>query len=56
MEEAQNIAIFLNTHADKMLALMQSGFFEMKGGSMTVHFDALGKIRKIEKTNVFTMS
>lgn len=54
--EAQNIAVFLGQHADKVLALMQVGFFEMRGGSVTVHFDNNGIIRKIERNNVFNVT
>lgn len=49
----QNTAVFLGQHADKVIALIQSGFFEVTNGSVTVHIDHLGVIRKIEKHIVY---
>lgn len=49
----QLVAVLLGEHTDKVLALLQAGFFEMKRGSVTAHFDGQGKIRKIEKLIVF---
>ncbi len=49
------MAIFIQKHADKILELMQVGFFDMRSGSITVHVDALGKTRKIEKHSVFNV-
>lgn len=51
MNEGQ--IVFLNTHAQKILVLMQAGFFEQRNGSVTAHFDHEGNIRKIEKNNVY---
>lgn len=51
----QNVAVFLGQHADKVIALIQMGFFEMKSGSITVHFDGTGKMRKYEKNTVLTL-
>ena len=52
----QSIAVFLGEHADKVIVLMQSGFFEMANGSMSFHFDATGKVRKIERHIVTNIS
>lgn len=49
----QRVAVLLGEHTDKVLALVQVGFFDMKKGSITVHFDAQGKIRKFDKHIVF---
>lgn len=54
--EAQNFALFLGQHADKVLELMKVGFFDMEGGSVTVHFKPDGKIGRIERNHVFIYS
>lgn len=54
--EVQNMAIFLGQHADKVLALMQVGFFDMRNGSMTVYFGNEGTIKKIERHNILDFS
>jgi hypothetical protein len=45
--------VFLNVHTQKILVLIQAGFFDQKNGSITAHFDQDGNIRKIEKNNVY---
>ena len=54
MLEAQNMAIFLTKHADKVLALINAGFFDLRNGHMIINIDNLGIIRKIEKHIVYT--
>ena len=54
MNNADAIATFLAQNMDKIMALMQTGFFEMKNGSVTVHFGPQNDIRKIERHDVFT--
>ena len=56
INEATNIAIFVDQNADKIMVLMQAGFFNMQSGSVTAHFDAQGDIRKIERHNIFNVS
>lgn len=51
--DQQNLAIFLGSHAETVLALMRVGFFDHKGGSIECHFDAEGKLRKIDKHQVY---
>lgn len=48
------VATFLAGQMDKIMTLMQSGFFEMRNGSVTVHFDTSGRVRKVERHDVFT--
>jgi hypothetical protein len=56
MERNDQLGIaMLGANADKVLALIQAGFFDMKNGSLTVHFDIQGKLRKIEKNIVFNV-
>ncbi len=47
------MAVFLGKHADKVIALIQSGFFDVVNGSVTVHIDHLGTIKKIEKHIIY---
>ena len=57
-----NMDIFEDTsdvivrNLDKVLILMQTGIFEMKNGSITIHFDGQGKIRKVERHDIFNIS
>lgn len=37
---------------DKLQALVTGGVFEMRSGSMEIHYDKDGNIRKIEKHSV----
>jgi len=55
-DNKQNIAILVSEHTDKILVLVQSGFFTMKNGSFTVHFDAAGNMRKVEKHFVLNIN
>jgi hypothetical protein len=52
---AKMAAVVVGEHADKILALLQAGFFDMRTGSIEVHFDNEGKIRKINKHIVFNV-
>jgi hypothetical protein len=55
MEENKEelVAVMVGKHADKLLTLIQAGFFDMRAGSVTCHFDDTGAIRKIEKNIIF---
>jgi hypothetical protein len=55
-EESQVLAVFFAGNIEKLMILMRTGFFEMKNGTITVHFNAEGGIRKIEKNNHFNLS
>lgn len=55
-ERAETVAVFLGEHVDKLMVLMQHGFFNIKNGSMTIHFGNDGNIRKIERHDSFTLS
>lgn len=48
-----SLLLLLNQHAEKVIALISVGFFEMRGGSIECHFDADGKLRKVDKHTVF---
>lgn len=56
MQTTEELAVYFATHFSELFILMNAGFFDMRNGSMTVHFDNAGKIRKIEKHNVFTVT
>lgn len=47
---------FFHQHSGTMLALVRSGLFEMKNGSVTIHFDHQGNVRKIESQKVMFRS
>lgn len=49
----QQVQILLAQNTDKLLALIQVGFFDMKRGSITAHFDPMGKIQRFDKHIVF---
>lgn len=36
----------------KIIKIIQAGFLQIRGGSMTVHFDGTGTLRKIEKNYI----
>lgn len=55
LKSVTGVIIDLTQHEDKLLALIQAGFFDQKNGSVTCHFDQHGKIRKIEKHIVFNV-
>lgn len=50
------VALILGQNAGKVLALVKAGFFDMKKGSITVHFDDAGTIRKVERNTIFTFT
>lgn len=48
-ETPNNVVVVNDEYLSKIAVLKQAGFFNMATGSFTAHFDAQGKIRKIEK-------
>lgn len=54
--EVPNIAVIMGQHADKVMVLAQLGFFNMVSGSFTVHFNAEGKMKKIERNYTNNLS
>lgn len=48
-EQTPNLAVLVGQHADKIMALAQAGFFEMRNGSIECFFDLNGRLRKIDK-------
>lgn len=52
--EADFFVALLVNKMPMLLTLAQYGFFDMRGGSMTIHFRTNdGKIGKIERNDVF---
>lgn len=51
-KEAQMFVLFMK-HYDKIVPLIESGFYEFSNGNMTIHFDHQGVIQKVE-TNCIT--
>lgn len=51
--DAEAFAQFQKYH-DQFVVLLEKGFFEIKSGSGTAHFDAGGKIRKVEVSTLIT--
>ena len=57
MQETEDIFVtFISQRVDVLLTLMQCGFFDMKGGSMTIHFRPNGRIGRVEKHDVYLFS
>lgn len=54
--EIDTVAIIVGGHFKDILALIQVGFFDMRNGSITVHFGNEGTIKKIERNNFFSIT
>lgn len=52
-ENEQRFLLLLGEHADTVIALINGGVFEMKNGSIELHFDGNGRLRKLEKRQTF---
>jgi hypothetical protein len=50
-EEAK-IFLDFKKYQDEFIVLLSSGVFTLKGGSMTIHKDAEGTVRKIETNKI----
>lgn len=51
-DEAKNFATFQKHHV--LIELLTSiGAFDIRGGSVTIHFDSLGRIKVIDKNEQF---
>lgn len=48
-ENEQRFLLLLGEHAETVLALVEGGVFGMRNGSVELHFDGEGKIRKVIK-------
>lgn len=54
--DIQKMTIIVGQHAGKILTLAQIGFFDMVNGSVTVHFANDGRIVKLDRHNIFSIT
>lgn len=54
--EEEMLVLILTKRIKTLMTLVKYGFFDMKGGSMTLHFKENGEIAKIERRDFFTVT